>query len=121
MIIWYDRKGQPLSMEEAVPLLADISYKRVDHTEVGPFVVSTVWLGLDHSFGFGDGRPVIFESMTFTKAAWRGHAPMHELDADRYCTEEEAQAGHQAMVKRAKKLLPRRIRGWRKMTRNWSN
>jgi hypothetical protein len=54
---------------------------------------STVWLGIDHSFGLGD-RPLIFETMVF---GWRMGS---DFDMDRYATEEEAKAGHYKMVRR---------------------
>lgn len=37
--------------------------RRVFETHVGPYWVSTVFLGLDHSFGHGP--PVLFETMIF--------------------------------------------------------
>lgn len=56
--------------------------------------VSTVWLGLDHSFG-EDGPPLIFETMVFPKKGiWV------DVDMERYSTEEEAVQGHQRMVKK---------------------
>lgn len=49
--------------------------------------ISTVWLGLDHSFG---GRePLIFETMLFPSN-----------DMDRYSTEKEATEGHKRFVKK---------------------
>ena len=53
--------------------------------------ISTVWMGLDHSFG--SGPPLIFESMAFFGSA-------RDRDCDRYSTEEEALAGHERMVPR---------------------
>jgi len=58
--------------------------------------VSTVWLGLDHSFG-GDGPPLIFETMIFDR---RGES----ISCDRYATEVEALAGHRRQHFKA--LLP---------------
>lgn len=52
--------------------------------------VSTVFLGLDHSFG-GPG-PVLFETMVFPPDSYG------ELAQDRYATREQAEAGHAAMV-----------------------
>lgn len=49
--------------------------------------VSTVWFGLNHSFG--SGPPLIFETMVFP-----GEGDLSELDCDRYSTEAEAIAGH---------------------------
>lgn len=54
--------------------------------------VSTVWLGLDHQFG--DGPPLIFETMVFPAES------SMDLDCERYSTEEEAKAGHSAMVEK---------------------
>lgn len=54
--------------------------------------VSTVFIGLDHSFG--DGDPVLFETMIFGGA----------LDESqwRYCTYDEAERGHAEAVTQAK-------------------
>lgn len=70
-----------------------MKYKIVkqDYTWMG-FWVSTVWLGLDHSFGEGSD-PLIFETMVFFK----GHS---ELDMDRYTTEKQAVNGHHKMFKK---------------------
>ena len=53
--------------------------------------VSTVWLGLNHQYG--DGPPLIFETMVFG-----GDGDSRECE--RYSTEAEALAGHKAMVAR---------------------
>jgi hypothetical protein len=55
--------------------------------------VSTVFLGLDH--GLDPSRPVLFETMVFGG----------ELDrtCERYCTWDEAEAGHKAMLDRVVK------------------
>lgn len=99
---WYDKQGQPMSRDQAYRRAGDFDYKRVDLDEIGPYVVSTVWLGLDHRF-MGEGPPIIFETMVFTASAWHDehghedpdHEPLIEIDVRRYCTEEEAMAGHQ--------------------------
>lgn len=54
--------------------------------------VSTVFLGLNHSFG--NGEPLWFETMVFPEKE------MGELDMDRYTTWEQAEKGHKAMVKK---------------------
>jgi hypothetical protein len=47
--------------------------RRVFYTEVGEYYVSTMFLGLDHSFGRfiggGDGVPILFETMIFLSEA----------------------------------------------------
>ena len=55
-------------------------------------VVSTVFLGLDHSFG--RGPPLIFETMAFPNEWWSDYYQ------DRYSTEAEALAGHRRAVRR---------------------
>lgn len=44
----------------------DISNRRVLLTRVGPYFVSTVFLGLDHSF-CGDDPPIVFETMVYVE------------------------------------------------------
>jgi hypothetical protein len=53
--------------------------------------VSTIFLGLDHSFG--SGPPLIFETMVFG-------GPLDQ-EQERYSTRAEAEAGHAALVERA--------------------
>ena len=66
--------------------------RRMALTTCGKYVVSTIFLGLDHSFG--EGPPLIFETMVFPLGQW------NEQDMDRYSTLKEAKAGHAAMVKK---------------------
>lgn len=62
--------------------------KHVANTEVGDVRVSTVFLGIDHSFGVGP--PLLFETMIFGGA--------HSEDQWRYSTWDEAVSGHEAAV-----------------------
>lgn len=55
---------------------------------VGDAVVSTVFLGLDHQFG--DGPPLVFETMIF--------GGEHDQEQWRYSTIEEAREGHDRAV-----------------------
>ena len=61
---------------------------RANSTE---YLVSTVDLGLDHSFG--DGPPLYYETMIFVNGKW------DELYMMRYSTEREAKEGHVETVK----------------------
>ncbi len=54
--------------------------------------VSTVFLGLDHSFG--RGIPILFETMIF--------GGKHDQYQERYATWNEAEAGHKQAVELAK-------------------
>lgn len=98
MIEYYGRDGKAMLREEAYAAMADMDYKRVAQTQIGPYWVSTVWLGLDHSFT-QDGPPIIFETMVF--AVDRDDPTIEtlgpEMDCDRYATEEQALAGHETM------------------------
>lgn len=53
--------------------------------------VSTVFLGIDHSF-YG-GKPILFETMIF--------GGMYDGEQERYSTWEEAEAGHEKAVAKA--------------------
>ena len=90
----YDRLGQSLTLLEWAALLELKTYKRVAETTLpnGKWV-STVWLGLDCSFG--DRPPLIFETMVFPSKE-----QLDELDIERYATEEEAREGHTCMVEK---------------------
>lgn len=64
--------------------------RTVKFTEKDGVRVSTVFLGLDHSFC--GGPPLLFETLVF-------EGP-HDGDMERYVTWDEAIKGHEAMVKR---------------------
>lgn len=90
---YYDRNGNPLTMQEwaeAYNYDRHIgSCRRLRGPARGTKRVSTIWLGLNHAFS--DGPPLIFETMVFTKESWA------DLDCRRYSTEDEAIRGHAAM------------------------
>lgn len=66
--------------------------RRVANDLVAPGVeVSTVFLGLDHNY-FDKGPPILFETMVFDD--YEGGEQW------RYCTWDEAVAGHKAVVER---------------------
>ena len=90
--LYYDRSGQPLGMNDWSLSFGAASDRRVAETTLPNGIwISTVYLGLNHNFG--DGPPLIFETMVF-----RSQEDMWDLDMDRYSTEEQAKAGHEAMV-----------------------
>ncbi len=94
MILYYDRKGQPLDLMEWARLHEDRDYMIVAQHWIRGWMVSTVWLGLNHNW-IGSGPPVIFETMVFPPGDEAGeHGTMSEEYCERYSTEEAAQAGH---------------------------
>lgn len=79
--------------------------RRVDLTIIGPYKISTVFLGLDHNFG--KGPPVLWETMVFKKTSkgkkWKredyGSIEMNRCSGSR----EQAEAMHQKMVEKVRK------------------
>ncbi len=60
-----------------------------------PIKISTVFLGLDHSFAFGRNHiPILFETMIF--------GGKHDQYQERYATWEEAEKGHKKALKLVK-------------------
>lgn len=70
--------------------------RRVASTIIGESRVSTVFLGLDHSFG--EGPPLLFETLVFG-------GPLAD-EMDRCTTWEQAEAMHEAMCKRVRDATP---------------
>ena len=93
---YFDRAGQPITSTEWSRLLsADLEACSIARNDFagpdGPVRVSTMWLGLDHSFD--DGPPLIFKTMI--SGGW--------LDGEmvRYSTEADARAGHAELLAKA--------------------
>jgi hypothetical protein len=85
---YFNRRGEPISLDEWIALIqGDLDYRLVRQTMIEEVQVSTVWLGLDH--GWGEGMPVIFETMIFGAG---------DGEQYRYATEDEAIAHHEQLV-----------------------
>lgn len=67
--------------------------RHVADEKIGDVRISTIFLGLDHSFG--SGPPLLFETMVFG-------GPLDQ-EMDRYSTREEAEKGHKEMIDKVKK------------------
>lgn len=65
---------------------------RVARTHLGASDVSTIFLGIDHSYG--EGRPILFETMVFNGKL--------DGEQERCSTWDEAMAQHIAMCQRVK-------------------
>lgn len=70
----------------------------VAQDQVGPYFISTVFLGLDYSFGFG--HPLYFETMVFIE---NGEA--EQFNIERYETYVQANKGHELKVEEVQKYL----------------
>lgn len=88
---YYDRDGSPMTMEQWATALDNKEKKRVAKTKLGLVTGSTIWLGIDHSWGYGL-RPLIFETMVF--------GGPHDQWMARHSTEQDAITGHKSVVAR---------------------
>ena len=68
--------------------------RRVERTVVGDKLVSTMFLGVDHSFGVGE--PELFETMVFNND--RANYASHDEYTRRYATIEQARDGHREVI-----------------------
>lgn len=73
-----------------------IAQRRVAWTEIYPFAVSTLFLGLDHSFF--RGPPLLFETMVFWKRRGRYHTRRYAVHQVRTFTRAEARHLHDEAV-----------------------
>lgn len=88
----FNKEGEPIDSMTWLKLLEEKDYKIIrQETLPNKKIVSTIWLGLDHSFG--QGEPLIFETMVFKE---KGNYT--EEACQRYSTLKQAQAGHRKMV-----------------------
>jgi len=95
-----DKDHNPVKIEDFNQWATEMqTIKRVGIDEVKDTTVSTVFLGLDHSFGVTD-KPVLFETMTF------GSNPDFSEFQWRYDSWDKAVKGHQEIVKQIKAGIP---------------
>lgn len=73
------------------------NYHRVATDHVGPFYISTVWLGINHADS-GAKEPVIFETVIFG-GDFNEEGKEY---VERYSTEAQALAGHRRAVDHAR-------------------
>ena len=90
---YYRVDGSEMTMKEWATGRADGDWERAQRqTTIGDVEISTVWLGLDHQYG--DGPPLIFETMVFggglDQQQWR------------YSTLDAAHAGHDEVVEKVR-------------------
>lgn len=106
---YYNRQGEPIhDTFEWARLFEDRNYRVVQQTEITPpsggrYLISTVWLGIDHSWRAGP--PIIFETMVFVDEAWSEDDSQIDEYQDRYSTEAEAIDGHRNVVGMVKAVL----------------
>lgn len=89
----FDLDGNPIGLGDYCAIRESEDWKLAQEYVNGWFV-STIWLGVNHTFG--SSPPVIFETMVF---------PDCTICA-RYSTREEALAGHKEIVEKVRGWLP---------------
>lgn len=96
---YYVLEGQeikPTSLKGYVNWMGTDPERHIGSTDVGGYWVSTVFLAIDHQFG--DGPPLLFETMVFAKDPTTGKVDFMDLYCDRCSTYEEAVAMHDKAV-----------------------
>lgn len=94
--MWFNPRGEPISLHEAESLLADVNARRVaeaiityDDGDLARTVrVSTVFLALNHQFV--NGPPILWETMVFGGPT--------DGDMDRYASVLAALGGHHSVL-----------------------
>ena len=84
--------------------------RRVARDTINGYLISTVFLGLDHNF-LDTGKPLLFETMVFDtnkkkkyKLGDREMTSMGEdMEQERYETYAQAEKGHEKMIEKYKK------------------
>lgn len=85
--LWSARHREHDRVELELP--AGDMWWKIGDTTIGEVHVSTVWLGMNHRFG--NGPPLIYETMVFGGAL--------DQEQERYEAREAAAAGHERMVR----------------------
>lgn len=65
MMRLFDQEGNPISPTTWALMLEDSEHRIIEQIWIGDVTVSTVWLGMDQSFGHGSEPALIFETMVF--------------------------------------------------------
>ena len=94
--MYWDKDGNPEPVEDdrAWAGWFEEANRTVAQDEVGPYKVSTVFLGADHSWGHG--APVLYETLIF------GHPDGEGEHMERFHTKPEAVDGHRHAINVAK-------------------
>lgn len=86
-VTYRDRAGNEIERDRWALLMEDRRYQVLRQDHVGPYFVSTIWIGLD--LEPIEGEPMIFETMVF-----KGDS----VDTRRYRCEDDALEGHDAIL-----------------------
>lgn len=94
MYYWLGSDGEPVGTDDVLEWSKKFCHrdKQVAREDLGDVLLSTVFLGVDHAFG--DGPPVLWETMIF--------GGPRDQDQQRYTSREDALAGHAEWLKELK-------------------
>lgn len=84
--IWTDGKINHKNLEKWSKNFENIKNRRVGYTKKENFIISTVFLGIDHNYFNDGGKPILFET-----AVTQGE---NVEIMERYRTWDQAEAGH---------------------------
>ena len=84
-----DKKPYNVTLEESYKLYDNPEMKITKQEYIGDILVSTVFLGIDHSFGKSE-IPVLWETMVF--------GGLYNEFTQRYTSHEEALKGHSEII-----------------------
>jgi hypothetical protein len=87
---FYARSGRKISLYQFGRLLAWPGYRHVDRNVIGPYLVSTVWLGISVTPP-GLGAPQMFESGVFLE---KERAGLEDLAMTHHGAEDTARHAH---------------------------
>jgi hypothetical protein len=94
-----DNQPHPVDFEEMCAWRRSTeNFNVLRKDDVAGVVVSTIFLGIDH--GFGDGLPVLWETMVFRREA-DGSINYTDIDGERYTSHADAIAGHTSVIDHA--------------------
>lgn len=110
---WFilDDEGQPVKVHDLMTwarwLEKNQKRRIVKQTKLADDIVlvSTVFLGLNHNH-WGKGPPILFETMVFgmdQESEWA------ETECQRYSSRDDAEVGHEMMVKKVKAQLAKAV------------
>jgi hypothetical protein len=95
--IYYDRQGQPTTMDQWAEKFEDENYTHIARDVIGPdepldpaplITVSTFWLGVNHNWR--NDEPLIYETLITGGG--------YDATGMRYTTEKQAREGHRRVV-----------------------
>lgn len=85
-----DKKPIEVNISKWVEWQDDFKKKIVKKENINDVEISTVFLGVNHNFG--EGEPILFETMIF--------GGKYDGEQERYCTWDEAIKGHEKIKER---------------------